>query len=500
MGPCLVALLLLLQGGKGGMCSGKKNVVKKEVGGDGGFYYGRVVELTDESFDATIAKYDHILVDFYAPWCAHCKRLAPELDAAAAILGGDSDSSQQQQQQSSLVLAKINVEKYAKIASQFDISMYPTLKFFINGFPTDYNGPRQARAMVSYLRRLSAPELEVFSDELAFRKFLTSSVAGGGPELPVFVGFGLETELVEGFFQKLAHKHRTRAWFAMLEDFSQRAMVDFDFDKSPAIVVFAQQQGGGGELVEYGDRTVFYGPFEEADVVEFVEQNLLPLVTSVVSMENVKQLQEDGRPIALAILESDITTPVSKSFLRKMKAAAPAHRSFVFAHVVASEWPAFIRPFKVLAKPKSKSKSSSSPSKEQLLLPTMVIWDGQFYVCSDNPAAFVGDSIELEISKLLQGFKDRSIPRHKLKGPSLYERATENISLTLTYAILIAAILYTLLSSLDWSAFTGDRHVVDNDAAAGGEGRPPVVAQKRWEDLRSAAQALSQTSAVDKED
>jgi hypothetical protein len=130
----------------------------------------------------------------------------------------------------------------------------------------------------------------------------------------------------------------------------------------------------------------------------------------------------------------------------------------------------------------------------------MVIWDGQFYVCSDNPAAFVGDSIELEISKLLQGFKDRSIPRHKLKGPSLYERATENISLTLTYAILIAAILYTLLSSLDWSAFTGDRHVVDNDAAAGGEGRPPVVAQKRWEDLRSAAQALSQTSAVDKED
>jgi protein disulfide-isomerase A1 len=507
IGPCLVVLLLLLQGGKGGMCSGKKNVVKKEGGGDGGFYYGRVVELTDESFDATIAKYDHILVDFYAPWCAHCKRLAPELDAAAAILGGeDSDSSQQQQQQqqqSSLVLAKINVEKYTKIASQFDISMYPTLKFFINGFPTDYNGPRQARAMVSYLRRLSAPELEVFSDELAFRKFLTSSVAGGGPELPVFVGFGLETELVEGFFQKLAHKHRTRAWFAMLEDFSQRAMVDFDFDKSPAIVVFSQQQGGGGgELVEDGDRTVFYGPFEEADVVEFVEQNLLPLVTSVVSMENVKQLQEDGRPIALAILESDITTPVSKSFLRKMKAAAPAHRSFVFAYVVASEWPAFIRPFKVLAKPKSKSKSksSSSPSKEQLLLPTMVIWDGQFYVCSDNPAAFVGDLIELEISKLLQGFKDRSIPRHKLKGPSLYERATENIGLTLTYVILIAAILYTLLSSLDWSAFTDDRHVVVNDAAAGGEGRPPVVAQKRWEDLRSAAQALSQTSAVDKED
>lgn len=42
-------------------------------------FYGRVVELTDESFDAAIAKHDHILVDFYAPWCSHCKRLSPQV-------------------------------------------------------------------------------------------------------------------------------------------------------------------------------------------------------------------------------------------------------------------------------------------------------------------------------------------------------------------------------------------------------------------------------------
>lgn len=39
----------------------------------------RVLELDDTNFEAAISRFDYILVDFYAPWCSHCKRLSPEV-------------------------------------------------------------------------------------------------------------------------------------------------------------------------------------------------------------------------------------------------------------------------------------------------------------------------------------------------------------------------------------------------------------------------------------
>lgn len=45
-----------------------------------------VLDLSKEDFKSSISQYDTVLVEFFAPWCGHCKRLAPEYETAATRL------------------------------------------------------------------------------------------------------------------------------------------------------------------------------------------------------------------------------------------------------------------------------------------------------------------------------------------------------------------------------------------------------------------------------
>jgi len=125
-----------------------------------------VLVLNSDNFDSVVQDGELLLVEFYAPWCGHCKSLAPHFSAAAATL-----------EPLGVKLAKVNAdsEENRPLAGRFEVKGYPTLKVFRNGHPSEYEGGRTTDEIVSYMKRQAAPAVTAINDT----QQLDTLIAGG---------------------------------------------------------------------------------------------------------------------------------------------------------------------------------------------------------------------------------------------------------------------------------------------------------------------------------
>ena len=78
-----------------------------------------VLKLNQENFSEAV-KSGKALVDFYADWCGPCRMMAPILEAVAS-------------ERDDLIVAKVNVDESAELASRFGVMSIPTLVVLEDG-------------------------------------------------------------------------------------------------------------------------------------------------------------------------------------------------------------------------------------------------------------------------------------------------------------------------------------------------------------------------------
>ncbi|MEL6399471.1 MAG: thioredoxin [Cyanobacteria bacterium P01_A01_bin.70] len=82
-----------------------------------------------------------VLVDFYATWCGPCQIMSPILEQLNTQLSGQ------------IKVVKIDTDRYAQLASQYQIHALPTLVLFKNGQPVErIEGVQTADQLAQRLR------------------------------------------------------------------------------------------------------------------------------------------------------------------------------------------------------------------------------------------------------------------------------------------------------------------------------------------------------------
>eukprot|EP00792_Barthelona_sp_PAP020_P005101 TRINITY_DN2497_c0_g1_i1.p1 TRINITY_DN2497_c0_g1~~TRINITY_DN2497_c0_g1_i1.p1 ORF type:complete len:366 (-),score=119.17 TRINITY_DN2497_c0_g1_i1:916-2013(-) len=104
----------------------------------------KVMQLDPSNFDKLVGVEDNVLVKFFAPWCGHCKALAPIYEEASEYY-----------KNTKVLLAEVDCDQHKKLCSKFGIRGYPTVKFFPAGKtePIDYSGQRTVESILSFIHK-----------------------------------------------------------------------------------------------------------------------------------------------------------------------------------------------------------------------------------------------------------------------------------------------------------------------------------------------------------
>jgi len=205
-----------------------------------------VLVLGQDNFEAAVKEYDYLLAEFYAPWCGHCKSLAPEYAKAAQKLADKEN----------IALAKIDATEHGELAKKYGVRGYPTLKWFKKDPENalEYGGGRKEPEIVSWIEKKTGPSAVNLENVEAANKFKE------------------ENEVcVVGYFPEGSDSSAFIAAADSVDD------INFAITADEATAKELDLAAGGITLFKKFDEG--FNKYEEGDIAEFVKTNMLAYVT-----------------------------------------------------------------------------------------------------------------------------------------------------------------------------------------------------------------------------
>ena len=83
------------------------------------------INLNQNQFQNLLSEGKTVLVDYWAPWCGYCRRIAPAYEKLA-------------EERDDIIFAKVNIDEEPLLANDANIEVIPTLVLYKDGKAKDF--------------------------------------------------------------------------------------------------------------------------------------------------------------------------------------------------------------------------------------------------------------------------------------------------------------------------------------------------------------------------
>ena len=339
-----------------------------------------------------------IAITITAPWCSHCKKLAPVLDTMASYLSGR------------IAIGKIDCTVEENLCQkQFEIRGYPTLKISRDGDFFEYPGKRDPDSIITFAEKMSEPAVTLVHNHQEASDVMQTSSTGvmflaydpkakevskntakdkGGDELTLVEKYLASTNTVQVFGQ-VARKVQDKATFALLHPDSKDQLAFFGLAHASKSAFIAKIENDVAPMVYEHS-----GVLNSMDFMDFVKSNNVALVTDLQS-HNFRSVAHLGKPLFIAVVDDskvgkdDVMTKCVtnlRNFAKGKGNGKDVKDDYKFATMDGVKWSKFLKQFSI----------------EKSALPQYLILDvpkRKFYQNETFP----------DIDAFIQGVKDGSI-------------------------------------------------------------------------------------------